>query len=402
MGVKKTKVEAKQETPKESPKLTYEEYVEIIKLAQKIRKEQLPLLAQATTDKEKTELQKKLFEQYNIKSKSSEDTKDTEKSVILKVNIFIPDNQQFYNKYILHNKNIRLIADDYQIAAPFIINKISELQRYGLYYERMQKEGLDFSKPEIPKAAPKQDISSSEPKKQTKANTKQSTKSTSSHKGKNDFFNFDDIYDAVSKPKSTGPVKQNIMDTPQPKTKPDSVSEKAKKFFDFDDIYDTVSKPKSTRKTPSQTEISTQQDIPDPLRTQFIGISDEFLKILYSNRSLSAANEKLKKDKDDLTKQILELRQAVEQLQKQNKELTQASGLFSDHTLRQQMKDLQYTNKELQNALNTQAEQLKVYRNRAICAEAQAEQMRDSMGAILQQVNAIEFDHLQTDSVKTI
>ena len=127
--------------PKATPSLlSYEEYYDALMLAKKIRLENANELSNAKTPKEKTNILEQLFIQYNIPSSSSS-PKDKELATLLKINIFIPDNGQFIMDYTKFKKNVRLIAEDYQIPAPFVFQKVAEIGKYEQYLEQIKKEG---------------------------------------------------------------------------------------------------------------------------------------------------------------------------------------------------------------------------------------------------------------------
>lgn len=124
-----------------TPTITYEEYSNALLLAQKIRLENQEILEQAKTAKEKSQLVNILFEKYNILGHEASDPKEKEIAIILKVNIFIPDTNTFIDDYKnKYNKNVRLIADNYQIPAPFVISKVAEVGKYEAYLERLSQE----------------------------------------------------------------------------------------------------------------------------------------------------------------------------------------------------------------------------------------------------------------------
>lgn len=143
--IERSDIVAKKQVDKkkiDSALLSYEEYCATLKLALKIRKEHLTEIQKATTPQEKTELQKKLFAEYNILGSASSVPKEREQAIVLKVNVFLPNTKQFVSDYQTRfDKNIRLISEHYQVPAPFVISKISEIGRYEKYLEQIQKEG---------------------------------------------------------------------------------------------------------------------------------------------------------------------------------------------------------------------------------------------------------------------
>lgn len=129
--------------------LSYEEYRSVLLLAKKIRIEQAEALKMANDPKSKTQLLEKLFQAYQIPdSQTTDPSKAKEISVLVKTNIFIPDNKQFLDDYKTKcNKNIRIISEEYQIPAPFAISKIAELGRYEKYLKQIEQDPLQLKQP---------------------------------------------------------------------------------------------------------------------------------------------------------------------------------------------------------------------------------------------------------------
>lgn len=129
--------------------LSYEEYRSVLLLAKKIRIEQAEALKKANDPKSKTQLLEKLFQAYQIPdSQTTDPSKAKEISVLVKTNIFIPDNKQFLDDYKTRcNKNIRIISEEYQIPAPFAISKIAELGRYEKYLKQIEQDPLQLKQP---------------------------------------------------------------------------------------------------------------------------------------------------------------------------------------------------------------------------------------------------------------
>lgn len=134
--------------------LTYEEYCSILSLAQTIRNENNNELEKMVTPKEKVQLWESLLEKYQIPNSTS---KEKEQSLLLKVNVFIPNTEQFIIDYkTKYDKNVRLISEEYQLPAPWSIAKVAEISNYERYFIRFQEE----KKEEAPKKITKKRTSS--------------------------------------------------------------------------------------------------------------------------------------------------------------------------------------------------------------------------------------------------
>lgn len=144
--------------------LSYEEYCSVLKLAEKIRTEKAKEINLALDAKDKIRLLDQLFTEYHIPGHSASSPKEKEQAIILKVNIFIPDNEQFLNDYKnQYDKNIRLISEGYKIPAPFAISKIAELSRYEKYQKKLKEEGGLTTTLVAPLELPEHEVTPKEP-----------------------------------------------------------------------------------------------------------------------------------------------------------------------------------------------------------------------------------------------
>lgn len=308
--------------------LSYEDYCATLKLALKIRKEHATEINNAVTPQQKAELQRKLFEDYHILNSTSE-AREREEAIILKVNIFLPDTSQFVIDYQTRfDKNIRLISEHYQVPAPFVISKISEVGRYGKYLEQIQKEG-----------GLKKDI---------------------------DELSFDE-----EKRKQT--ITSTIKEVKEP-----------------------------IKKEVSSTTSTTYSSIESDELMRHIGSMQIYCaRLLESNEELASENE-------DLQQQVKNLEALVKKLEMENAKLNCANMVSEspiENSLRKQVKDLECTNKELVDALNTQSIKTKDYRNRAVIAEAQLDQIQAGMKGIAQEVDSIDlspFSDFESDHKRMI
>lgn len=117
--------------------ISYEEYYNLVTLAHQIAKEnEKEIKAKNSSAKLKfydTELKKK----YKLNDYIQD---NAEINIILRSNILIPDTNQFFIDYNTNGKNIRILAELYDVSAPVIINKITEIGTYGPYLNRLYEE----------------------------------------------------------------------------------------------------------------------------------------------------------------------------------------------------------------------------------------------------------------------
>lgn len=296
MGAKK-----KTEKKEDLSILTYEEYCSTLKLAELIRNENEDLIKKATTPKEKTQLLETLFHKYKVPAHSSS-TKEREQTILIKVNIFIPDNEQFALDYKgKFDKNIRLISEAYQIPAPFAISKVAELGKYEQYQKQLKKEGGLASK----------------------------TSSVAFKENK-------EVLKKIPEPEVPKLEKKEV-----PKTK------------DFEQYIQSM--------------------------------GEYWAKLATSNEQLQAENKVLKS-------QLQQLQSLFQALQKENQELKERPQIPTTETeFHQKIKSLEFMNEELKKSLEAKDNLVTSYRNRAVIAEAQLDQLHDQMAGLARDVDSIEL-----------
>lgn len=331
MSSKKQAENKAKKTSTSLSQLSYEEYCATLKLAIKIRIEQAKEIEKATTAKEKTKLLEKIFAEYNIPAHSSSLPKEREQAVLLKVNIFIPDNDQFLfdykNKY---DKNIRLISEGYQIPAPFAISKVAELSRYESYQARLKQEGgIKASKIEA-------FIPSMENIPQDTITLDDATPKSSSIKMK------------------LGNHSKEEPSVPPIAFSPSAVTEELTRHMKSMEDY-------CVRLLASNNELGIERD-----------------SLIDKIRELETFIQNLQNENFTLGGEIIELKDKIK-------------SSTPESSLRQQIKDLEFTNSELLAALQEQTKKTQTYRTRAIVAEAQLDQIRDGANKLVEEVDAIEI-----------
>lgn len=389
--------------PKATPSLlSYEEYYDALMLAKKIRLENANELSNAKTPKEKTNILEQLFIQYNIPSSSSS-PKDKELATLLKINIFIPDNGQFIMDYTKFKKNVRLIAEDYQIPAPFVFQKVAEIGKYEQYLEQIKKEG-GLKEPQL------EDNST---------------------------------LGIISTLASSGTLKP-LYDPPASPKKAKNGKKEKKKRTTTSDLQSSVPKQESASIETAQIQPTIYN--PATLPTAIGGIvSEELLhhldsmqryctRLLDQNEQLGSNNETLKKlnkdledllrrlklengglkdqlasatsEKKDLEAKIIALTEEKLTLTTQAVETTSRSRTLADETviereLRQEIAELRCTNQELSDQLEAEKDKKYNYRNRAVVAEAQLEQLQHGMQGIFQEVDALDISFTESTTKKS-
>ncbi len=315
----------------DSALLSYEEYCATLKLALKIRKEHLMEIQKAITPQAKTELQKKLFAEYNILGSASSVPKEREQAVVLKVNVFLPNTKQFVSDYQTRfDKNIRLISEHYQVPAPFVISKISEIGRYEKYLERIQKEG------------------------------------------------------------GLGDIKETSI-SPNEETKPISEKVNPKITSSKESIEIQKEVPTMLGQQMSAESEQLMKHI-GSMQIYCSKLLDSNNELASENEELSKENKELKQTVKTLEALIQQLQKENADLQDRS---SVGFESHIESSLRKQVKDLECTNKELLEALSTQTARAKEYRNRAVVAEAQLDQFQAGMQGIVQEVDSIDLSLFQ-------
>lgn len=398
--------------PKPNPSLlTYKEYYDTLMLAKKIRLENEKLLKEAATPKEKTALLEQLLNQYRIPAYTSSSAKDKEIITLLRINIFIPDNEQFIADYkTKFGKNVRLISDAYQIPAPFVIQKVTEIGKYEQYRNRMEKEGglgepelgdnsvlgtiaaltqsgalkplYDSADlPDFPKTPGATDIESSKKGKKNKKKTKKE-----------------------DSPKSVATTAE----------KKSSVSESNKTSTPTTDLSSIVSEEILQHLTSMQRYCTRLLDQNEQLNSQNASLLNFRKELETLLGKLKNENSVLKEQMSTLSKENVDLKEQVEKLTQENITLTAqistareketsirtiADETATEKELRKQLKDLQCQNQELSAQFKEEKEKKEQYKTRAIVAEVQLEQFEHGMQGLFQEVDALDFD-LTFDGIK--
>lgn len=372
------------ETSKAKPNsstLSYDEYYATLMLAKKIRLENSEILEKAQTPKEKTKLLEQLFSQYNISTPI--DSKEKEIATLLRINIFIPDNSQFIENYKnKFDKNVRLISDAYQVPAPFIFNKITEIGKYEKFLNRLENEGglkdPDLTMPNNPSppitTIPEQD-----------SHTAKKGKTSKKSKGKS------------PDPKTDSPETSIPTNTKDP-----DVNENLLHHLESMQRY-------CTRLLDSNEQLAKDN-------TSLYGVRKGLEELI---RRLRIENDTLKKQNNMLSSQVStfefeqrKLENKVSTLSTENINLKRQIDTFShsrtigeetitERDLRQKIKKLNFQNQELQGQLKDEHDKKLHYRNRAIVAEAQLEQLQFGMQGIVKEVDALDLSFMGNQSKKS-
>lgn len=379
-------------TPKSHPSiLSYEEYYEVLMPAKKIRLENMKDLQKAKTAKEKTSILEQLFIQYNVPNTSS---KEKEKAILLKINIFIHDNEQFFNDYKMkYGKNVRLISDAYQVPAPFVFHKVTEIGKYEKYLSQISKEG-GLKEPQLednstlgviaaltnsgtlkPLYEPTTPKTTEEKKKKKKRTT------TSDHKSpvpKQESASAEiaqiqpTIYNAATFPTTIGGI----------------VNEELLHHLDSMQRY-------CTRLLDQNEQLGSNNETLKKLNKDL----EELLRRLkLENGGLKEQLALATSEKKDLESRITALTEENLTLSAQvsspasssiNPTRTIADETIAERELRQEIAELKCANQELTDQLEAEKDKKYHYRNRAVVAEAQLEQLQHGMQGIFQEVDAL-------------
>jgi len=308
--------------------LSYEEYCSVLLLAKKIRTEQAEAIKKATDPKSKIQLLEQLFQIYQIPdSQTNDPSKAKEISVLVKTNIFIPNNKQFLDDYKTRcNKNIRIISEEYQIPAPFAISKIAELGRYEKYLKQLEQNPLPLK-----------------PAKKAESNVQ---------------------IKPVLPQKSEEPKKSNIQKPAQQKPE-DS---------------------KKTEPDPVTIELTDHLHSMEKYCQKLLGNNEQLAQ---ENTNLSEFTKKLKQQIEVLNRQIEQLQKTNYSLMKQVGESGTTFQADDEKALRIEMKELELENHELQTTIAEQKKLLEEYRSRTTVAETLVELLRGRTNGIMQSVDEI-------------
>lgn len=396
--------------PKTNPSLlSYEEYYDTLMLAKKIRLEKADELSKAKTPKEKTNILEQLFIEYHIATSSSS-PKDKEIATLLKINIFISDNEQFITDYKTRfGKNVRLIAEDYQIPAPFVFQKVAEIGKYEQYLSQIKKDGglkdptLDDNSVLGTIAA----LSSSGALKPLYDSVLPKSKEEKKKKGKKKKTVSGDQKSPIHKQKSasseTVPASSAIQNLPAdtlPPTIGGIVSEELLHHLDSMQRY-------CTRLLDQNEQLGSNNDT----LTKFNKELEELLRRLrLENSGLKEQLALAASEKRDLETKITILTEEKLALSAQvsspasdsiNTARTIADETKVERELRQEIADLKCANEELTDQLASEQEKKYHYRNRAIVAEAQLEQLQHGMQGIFKEVDALDLSFAEPTSKKS-
>lgn len=396
--------------PKANPSLlSYEEYYDALMLAKKIRLENANELSNAKTPKEKTNILEQLFIQYNIPSSSSS-PKDKELATLLKINIFIPDNEQFIMDYTKFKKNVRLIAEDYQIPAPFVFQKVAEIGKYEQYLEQIKKDGglgevmleddnsplgvleslikKDAFKPLYDPAIPKVKEEKVEKKKKRKRTT------TSDHKSP---VPMQEELASVE----TAQIQPAIYNSATlPTTISGIVSEELLHHLDSMQRYCTRLLDQNEQLgSDNETLKKFNKDLEDLLRRLKLengGLKDQLTLATSEKKDLEARITVLTEEKLALTAQVSSPASASISPTR-----TIADETITERELRQEIAELKCANQELTDQLEAEKDKKYNYRNRAIVAEAQLEQLQHGMQGIFNEVDALDISFTGSTTKKS-
>lgn len=150
------KYTGKKEENKQDTKIlniSYEQYCHLIAKAKQIVEENREEIIKKSSS-EKLKFYEELKKRYNLNEDINE---NTEINNIFKNNILIPDTDDFRKNYDESGKNIRILAEMYNVSAPVIINRITEICTYENYITKMKQEKNIPSKPSKP-ILPKEEI----------------------------------------------------------------------------------------------------------------------------------------------------------------------------------------------------------------------------------------------------
>lgn len=387
--------------PKANPSLlNYEDYYNALMLAKKIRLEKATELSSAKTPKEKTKLLEELFIQYNIPASSSSNPKDKELATLLKINIFIPDNEQFIADYkTKFGKNVRLIAEDYQIPAPFVFQKVAEIGKYEQYLSQIEKEG-GLGEPTLEDNSTLGVIASLATSGALKSlydsdTPKQKEKKKKGRKKKNAL---EEKKDSVSKQNEGTTLVQSTI--PSSSSFDGIVSEELLHHIDSMQRY-------CTRLLDQNEQLGANNDT----LTKFNKELEELLKRLkLENNSLKEQLDLASSEKKALESQIAALTKEklalTTQISSQASDSTNTTRTIADETkvereLRQEIAVLRCTNQELTDQLAIEEDKKHHYRNRAVVAEAQLEQLQHGMQGIFKEVDELDLSFADSSPKKS-
>jgi len=387
--------------PKATPSLlSYEEYYDALMLAKKIRLENTNELSNAKTPKEKTNILEQLFIQYNIPSSSSS-PKDKELATLLKINIFIPDNGQFIMDYTKFKKNVRLIAEDYQIPAPFVFQKVAEIGKYEQYLEQIKKEG-GLKEPQLEDNSTLGIIATLASSGTLKPLYDPTTpKTTEEKKKKKKRTTTSDHKSSVAKQESASVEAVQIQPTIyNPATLPTAiggiVSEELLHHLDSMQRY-------CTRLLDQNEQLGSNNETLKKLNKD---LEDLLRRLKLENGRLKDQLASATSEKKDLEAKITALTEEKLALTTQAVETTSRSRTLADETviereLRQEIAELRCTNQELSDQLEAEKDKKYNYRNRAVVAEAQLEQLQHGMQGIFQEVDALDISFTESTTKKS-
>ncbi|MCI8545387.1 MAG: hypothetical protein HFH09_04070 [Bacilli bacterium] len=387
--------------PKATPSLlSYEEYYDALMLAKKIRLENANELSNAKTPKEKTNILEQLFIQYNIPSSSSS-PKDKELATLLKINIFIPDNGQFIMDYTKFKKNVRLIAEDYQIPAPFVFQKVAEIGKYEQYLEQIKKEG-GLKEPQLEDNSTLGIISTLASSGTLKPLYDPTTpKTTEEKKKKKKRTTTSDHKSSVAKQESASVEAAQIQPTIyNPATLPTAiggiVSEELLHHLDSMQRYCTRLLDQNEQLgSNNETLKKLNKDLEDLLRRLKLengGLKDQLASATSEKKDLEAKITALTEEKLALTTQAVETT---------SRSRTLADETVIERELRQEIAELRCTNQELSDQLEAEKDKKYNYRNRAVVAEAQLEQLQHGMQGIFQEVDALDISFTESTTKRS-
>ncbi len=387
--------------PKATPSLlSYEEYYDALMLAKKIRLENTNELSNAKTPKEKTNILEQLFIQYNIPSSSSS-PKDKELATLLKINIFIPDNGQFIMDYTKFKKNVRLIAEDYQIPAPFVFQKVAEIGKYEQYLEQIKKEG-GLKEPQLEDNSTLGIIATLASSGTLKPLYDPTTpKTTEEKKKKKKRTTTSDHKSSVAKQESASVEAAQIQPTIyNPATLPTAiggiVSEELLHHLDSMQRYCTRLLDQNEQLgSNNETLKKLNKDLEDLLRRLKLengGLKDQLASATSEKKDLEAKITALTEEKLALTTQAVETT---------SRSRTLADETVIERELRQEIAELRCTNQELSDQLEAEKDKKYNYRNRAVVAEAQLEQLQHGMQGIFQEVDALDISFTESTTKKS-
>ncbi len=385
--------------PKSNPSLlTYEEYYDTLMFAKKIRLENTELLSNAKTPKEKTKIIEELFVKYNIPANASSDPKEKECSTLIKINIFVFDNNQFLADYkTKFGKNVRLISDAYQIPAPFVIQKVTEIGKYEQYLAQIEKEG-GLGEPKIETDSIIDAVGALATSGALKSlydpmrNVSGQKAATTTKKGRTTKKS--DKKKIAEKEEKLPVHEQSATVSP---SLPGIVSEELLHHIDSMQRY-------CTRLLDQNEELGSRND-------SLVKFNKELEEIL---RRLRVENDSLKQqlalaatEKKDLETQIEKLNEEKLALtvspipSEPTQPRTISEETATERELRQEIADLKCANQELTDRLASEEDKKYHYRNRAVVAEAQLEQLQHGMQGIFKEVDALDLSFAEPTQKKS-